>query len=179
MLLRQLSFFTSFKSNLMNGSPRSLVFDELLVHNNSYLIHYVTLSEQYKSKNEIIQKFKVDLQNEIRRMAENQDRYKFNLYNKFNPTLTPLNFKDIKISAQKFIQLRLSSHSFPIETGRWSRTKREERLCETCGVLGDEIHYIYSCTDVDRTGLSDIPDLCDLGTYDKLNTLLTNLGGNL
>ena len=89
-------FFTSFKSNLMNGSPRSLVFDELLVHNNSYLNHYVTLSEQYKSKNEIIQKFKVDLQNEIRRMAENQDRYKFNLYNKFN-------FKDIKISAQKFI----------------------------------------------------------------------------
>ena len=111
----------------MNGSTRSLVFDELLMHNNSYLNHYVTLSEQYISKEEIIQKYKVDLLNEIRRMAENQGRYKFNLYMKFNPALTPLNLKDMKIYTQKFIRLRLSSHSFPIETGRWSRTEREER----------------------------------------------------
>ena len=88
-------FFIRFKSNLMNGSTRSLVFDELLMHNNSYLNHYVTFSEQYISKEEIIQKYKIDLLNEIRRMAKNQCRYKFNLYMKFNPTLTPLNLKYI------------------------------------------------------------------------------------
>ena len=84
---------------------------------------------------------------------------------KFNPTLTSSKLKDMKIYTQRFIRLRLSSHSFPIGTGRWSRTKREERLCEKCGVLGDEIHYIYNCTDVNRTGLSTIPDLSELGTY--------------
>ena len=100
---RQLGFFTRFRNNLTNESRRSLVFDELLMHNNSYLNHYVTLSEQYSSKEEIFQKYKVDILNEIRKMTENQGRYKYNLYMKFNPTLTPLNTKDIKIFTQKFV----------------------------------------------------------------------------
>ena len=53
--------------------------------------------------------------------------------------------------------------------------KREDRLCSTCGVLGDEALFIYSCTDIDRENLTDIPDLSDLSSYDKLNLLLMNL----
>ena len=56
-------------------------------------------------------------------------------------TLPPLNLKDMKIYTQKCIRLRLSSHS--IETGHWSRTKREERLCEKCGVSSITSYIVY------------------------------------
>ena len=42
-----------------------------------------------------------------------------------------------------FTRLRLSSHRLRVETGRWSHTPREKRLC-SCGVLQDEEH-ILSC----------------------------------
>ena len=124
----------------------------------------------------MIEKYNTDLVNEIKNLAQNENNYKYNLYMKFNPTLIPLDIKDTKIFTQKFVRLRLSSHSFPIETGRWSRKKREERLCGKCNVIGDEAHYIYHCIDINRDKLTDIPDLCDLSTYEKLNLLLSNLG---
>ena len=42
---------------------------------------------------------------------------------------------------------RLSSHKLRIETGRYSRpyTERENRLCQICNVVEDEIHAIYDC----------------------------------
>ena len=172
---RQLKFITSFKSNLPEGSTRSMVFNELLRHNNEYLNHYVTLSEKYTTKKEITEKYRIDLVNEIKHLAENENSYKYNLYMKFSPTLTPLNTQNTKIFTRKFLRLRVSSRSFPIETGRWSRTKRDDRLCTKCNVIGDEVHYIYNCMDVNRGNLTDIPDLCNLSTYEKLNLLLLNL----
>ena len=117
-----------------------------------------------------------EIRNLVHHFSSDLPLDKYNLYRKFNPALIPLNKQDSKIFTQKFIRLRLSSHSFPIETGRWSRKKREERLCTVCNVLGDEIHYIYHCTYINRNNLTDIPDLCNLGTYGKLNLLLYNLG---
>ena len=43
-----------------------------------------------------------------------------------------------------FTRFRLSSHNLKIETGRWSRMKREDRLCE-CGEIQDEMHVIRYC----------------------------------
>ena len=43
-----------------------------------------------------------------------------------------------------FTRFRLSSHSLKIETGRWSRILREERLCE-CGEVQDELHVTLYC----------------------------------
>ena len=57
----------------------------------------------------------------------------------------------------------------------YTRTKREDRLCSTCGVLGDEAHFIYYCSNVERGNLTDIPDLCDLSSYEKLQILLMKL----
>ena len=128
---RQLGFYKRFRSNLIDGSARSLVLSELLSHKN--------LNEQYTTMKEIIVKYKLDLHNEIRRLAVNCGKYKFELYMKFNPTLTRLHFNNIKSSTQRFVRLRLRSHSFLIETGRWRRTRRENRLCDHC-ILGDEMH---------------------------------------
>ena len=93
----------------------------------------------------------------------------------FNPTLTSLNTQNTKIFSQRFVRLRLSSHSFPIETGRWSRKRREDRLCTKCNVLGDEVHFIYNCVNKNRENVTDIPDLANLTTYGKLNSLLLKL----
>ena len=130
-----------FPEDLKDGSARFIVFNELLKKNNSYLQHYVPLGEKYTSKKEVVEKYRMDVINKVRSLSINQSNYKYHLYATFNPTLEPLN---VKIFTEKFVRLRLSSHTFPIETGRWSRTKRENRLCIKCNVLGDESHYIYN-----------------------------------
>ena len=42
---------------------------------------------------------------------------------------------------------RLSSHQLRIETGRYNRpyTERENRVCQVCDIVEDEIHAIYDC----------------------------------
>ena len=44
-------------------------------------------------------------------------------------------------------KMRVSAHKFPIETGRYNNTPREERLCPFgCNCIGDEYHYILNCS---------------------------------
>ena len=43
-----------------------------------------------------------------------------------------------------FTKFRLSSHTLKVETGRWSRTPREERLCE-CGEIQVKTHIVFFC----------------------------------
>ena len=43
-----------------------------------------------------------------------------------------------------FTKFRLSSHRLKIETGRWSRIPRDNRLCE-CGDVQDEVHVALYC----------------------------------
>ena len=49
--------------------------------------------------------------------------------------------------ASALCRIRTSNHRFPIETGRYCNTPRNERKCQKCdtGEIGDEIHYIISC----------------------------------
>ena len=39
----------------------------------------------------------------------------------------------------------MSSHKLNIETGRWNRTPREQRLCNKCNELEDEFHFLFEC----------------------------------
>ena len=45
-------------------------------------------------------------------------------------------------------QIRTSSHTLAIETGRWEKLKREERLCKHCNrnLIEDEAHLIFDCS---------------------------------
>ena len=47
---------------------------------------------------------------------------------------------------QSFTRLRLMSHELKVETGRWSRLPREERVC-VCNneVVQDEKHVLLAC----------------------------------
>ena len=169
---RQYNFFTNFLSNLTMDSPRKIVLDTIQQTRNDYLIHYVTLLSTFQSKKHIQDNYNEKLVSEINYLAENNN-YKFQLYKLFNPNLKPLNLS--KIHTSPFIRLRLSSHFMPVETGRWSRVNRELRLCETCNILGDEMHFIYHCTNIDRSQLRNIPELHELEKYEQLELLLSKL----
>ncbi len=84
---------------------------------------------------------------------------------------------DLNTVRHKFHRLRLSSHFMPVETERWKRPMkdREQRTCTTCNIMADEKHYIYTCPDIDRSNLQDIPELHELETYPKLQLLMERL----
>jgi hypothetical protein len=44
-------------------------------------------------------------------------------------------------------KIRLSAHKFPIETERYIKTPRKDRICPLgCQALGDELHYLFDCS---------------------------------
>ena len=45
-------------------------------------------------------------------------------------------------------KLRISSHLLQIERGRYTRPKtlRENRLCNNCNIVEDEVHFLFICT---------------------------------
>ena len=65
--------------------------------------------------------------------------YKYNMYAELNPNLAPSPFLyGLHPICCEIIKFRLGSHYLPIETGRWNRTPRQERICTNCKVLGYE-----------------------------------------
>ena len=69
---------------------------------------------------------------------------------KLNPSLQQHKvYKNNNIEEYKrieFTRYRVSSHNLMVETGRWSRTEREDRVC-TCAAGGvqDEDHVLFVC----------------------------------
>ena len=79
----------------------------------------------------------------------NQSGYKALAYKDLNPYLTLHRIYNEKeyideFKRVNFTRFRLSSHNLKIETGRWSRIRREDRLCE-CGEIQDELHVTLHC----------------------------------
>ena len=56
-------------------------------------------------------------------------------------------FKSTSKSEKSFTKLRRSDHNLMIEEGRRKRPMlpRNERLCNTCKKLNDEIHFLIEC----------------------------------
>ena len=87
------------------------------------------------------------VKSEICTKAENPDKhYKFHIYKQLNPDLLPSPFLACP-KADTITRFRCGSHHLPIETMRWGRVKRENRLCSRCHVLGDENHFLFNCID--------------------------------
>ena len=66
-------------------------------------------------------------------------------------------------------KLRLSAHNLPVETGRYSNTPKQNRVCTFCnlGEVGDEFHYCMVCPHHEFQKLRD--------TYmQKINLINTN-----
>ena len=50
-----------------------------------------------------------------------------------------------KITRQKISKFRVSDHDLLIETGRYKKIPREERVCSVCKMLDDEVHFFFHC----------------------------------
>ena len=83
----------------------------------------------------------------LRTSIRNSNKSKVQTYLNMNPDLVQTALYDmdvpehVRVSATKF---RLSAHNLRVETGRWARLPREERLC-LCGEIQDETHVVESC----------------------------------
>jgi len=81
-------------------------------------------------------------------------------------------------------KIRLSAHKLPIETERYMKIPRAERVCTLgCEALGDEMHYLFDCkhpamekvyapivVNVDN----QLPDFGKLNSKEKFKVLLNN-----
>lgn len=112
---------------------------------------------------------KLDMANR-RTKIENSIRSKEVAYRSVNPTLDthPLYTTPHTIAEHTrlcFTRLRCISHKLAVETGRWSRTPREERLC-SCGQVQTEIHVLLQCPQVhfikQKHNATDITNMTEL-----------------
>ena len=172
--MRQYNFYKRFRKNLKSDSRRGKMMEVLLEKKTNFLQHYEKLVAKYASSNEILAEYSSNIQQKIHKKA-NAGRYKFQIYVKMNPELSISPFLNIVHPvAGDITKFRLGSHYLPIETGRWSRKLRNERLCMNCGVLGDEEHVLYSCTLISREDV-DLENISKLWHQPEIYKLFTRI----
>ena len=135
---------------------REIVFGKLL-HEDShtdFIKHYIMLDNRYTNPDDIYSESLSDVRTFIREKACPDIHYKYYIYSKINPELLPSPFL-VSTIGDPITRFRCGSHFLPIETGRWSRTPREQRLCTTCGFLGDKYHFLFNCSNFTRNFLTD------------------------
>lgn len=93
----------------------------------------------------------------IRSRVRDSNRSKFLSYKDMNPNLNVncfyLNQSVNELDRINASRIRLSSHNLAIETGRWSRVLRENRLCK-CGNVQTESHVLIDCTHTEHLRLT-------------------------
>ena len=150
----QYNFYQRLRGSIHVGSRREKMLNLLLIKPPKYLKHYEKLHSDYDNGNDILDEGRNFVKEKIRTLATN-GHSKYIIYMKLNPELDPSPFLHIvHPTARDIIRFRLGSHYLPIETGRWCRKQRHERLCTNCGVIGDEEHLIYHCSLISRVGMS-------------------------
>ena len=159
---RQFNFYKRLLDSMEADSRREKTMNSLLEIPTKFLKHYVNLVTKYDSGKAILDDGIDFIKQNIRTRAAG-GHSKFITYLKINPDLKPSPFLYIiHPMAIDIIRFRVGSHYLPIETGRWNRKQRHERLCVNCGEIGDEEHAVYNCSLILRD---------DLGNLDGISTL--------
>ena len=175
ILARQWKFFNRYKEGLIPRTPRAELFNRIVAEGNDYVKHYINLAEKYTCPADIYKEHSDAIRNKIRNFAQ-QGRYKYKIYLEMNPELEVSPFiNNYHPLSKQVIRFRLGSHCLPIETGRWGRTARVDRLCVSCGVLGDELHALHHCPNIDRSDLTLPDDLGQIWTSGDLFKLFKRL----
>ena len=88
----------------------------------------------------------------------NSEKTRFKTYCSINPEMSMHPVYDIKPVKNfipehyrlAFTRMRTSSHRLRVETGRWSRLPRDQRLCKCGKAVGDERHAMTECELTDQ-----------------------------
>ena len=153
------------------------MFQRLMGEPTKYLKHYIDLSAKYASEADVYREFAEDVRQQIRELAAKDTLHpKYKTYTEMNPNLEKSPFiLDPHPLSKDAIRFRLGSHVLPIETGRWSRKPRQDRVCGECGVLGDERHAIFVCQKVDRTNITLPDQFCDIWKTGSIYEMLERI----
>ena len=77
----------------------------------------------------------------------NSQKLKF--YNVFKDSYTPSIYLDVtrkNPNRKTLVKLRISNHKLNIETGRYNKISRCDRICPVCSLdIEDEIHFLFDC----------------------------------
>ena len=173
--VRQFNFYQRLLDGMEANSRREKTMNKLLEIPSKFLKHYVSLVAKYDSGKDILNEGLDFIKQNIRtRVADGHS--KFNMYLKINPDLQPSPFLHmIHPMAIDIIRFRVGSHYLPIETGRWNRKPRHERLCTNCGEIGDEEHAIYSCSLISREDLGIIEGISNLWLQPEVYKLFSRM----
>ena len=100
----------------------------------------------YNTLQDPVSSFLVSLETRVRTATTTRNT----VYLSINPDLTPHSMYSSSIPVPEMYRiamsrLRLSSHYLRIETGRWSRIPREERLCQCQEDIQTEQHVLLNC----------------------------------
>ena len=60
----------------------------------------------------------------------------------FEPYLENMSDKDLR---KRLCSFRISTHKLRIERGRYCGENAEDRLCNSCNMIEDEIHFLMLC----------------------------------
>ena len=142
---RQSKFFTRTiaERREMNDDPFNFVMTLARENNlNCWKLICSAMQEGVNAVND-------DMENRKRSVRQSEGT-KFKTYCELNPDLSmhPVySDKDIPdYQRVSFTRLRVSSHLLKVETGRWSRTPRENRTCDCNNTsIQDERHVITEC----------------------------------
>ncbi len=123
----------TFVQNIFNDIGLSYIFNSHIPISSSDL----KLVVKQKLCDQFIQKWFSDLE------SSSRDFYKIIKKNfELEAYLTRLAAKD----RQYITKFRLSNIKLPIETGRWHKIAKENRLCNFCREsIGDEFHILFVC----------------------------------
>ena len=74
---------------------------------------------------------------------------KLEFYNVFKDSYTPSIYLDVtrkNPNRKTLVKLRISNHKLNIETGRYDKISRCDRICLVCDLnIEDEIHFLFNC----------------------------------
>ena len=110
---------------------------------------------KYSSVDEIVNvnEFRINIKKRFQEQAR-KNRTKFSTYLQMHPAVSPSPFLGIMHPvAGCIIKVRVESHYIAIETGRWVRLEKSERLCDTSRVVRDERHIVFDCLIIERNDL--------------------------
>ena len=177
ILARQFKFFTRYKNGTTGEvTPRTTLFNRLMDDPTEYSQHYLNLIDNYDSVEEIYNESITSVKQKIRDLASRDDKYKYTIYTELNPELEKSPFvTNPHPLSREIIKFRLGSHSLPIETGRWARKVRADRVCTDCHVLGDERHALFVCSKIARNDLVLPYSLGDIWKSADVFTLFARL----
>ena len=132
------------------NSALAKVYGMGMTANSSYLRYYQRLESVYenpKACEERIEKEALNsYQEKIRSKHRNDNDSKLGTYLRINPNLqchVPKPQTIMESERELITRFRTGSHSLAIETGRYSNTPRENRLC-SCGLNVQTVWHIFS-----------------------------------